>query len=95
MLGIKAYVELYEGRFRKSKVNYQTFPQSTHAALALVLGSSLAYHVALWPHYRWNTFVVLGLAFFGMIIPFLLMTPSWVQNIVSFVGMAFFLQQYS
>jgi hypothetical protein len=95
LLGIKAYVEIYEGRINKATVNFKTFPQSTHAALALLLLSSLAYHVALWPHYRWNTFIVLGLTFFGVMIPGILLMPSWMQNIVSFAGLAFFLQQYS
>jgi len=93
-LGIKAYVELFEGRFNKKTVNYDNFPQSTHAAIVLFLLSSLAFHIALWPHYRWNSVVVLSLAFFGVILQFLLLVPSWVQNIVSFVVLTFFLQQY-
>jgi hypothetical protein len=38
---------------------------------------------------------VLGLAFFGVIMPLLLMIPSWLQNIVSFVALTAFLQQYA
>jgi hypothetical protein len=95
LLGIKAYVEIYEGRINRATVNYKTFPQSTHAAILLFVLSSLAYHIALWPHYHWNTILVLGMTFFGVVIQFILMTPSWLQNIVSFVGLAFFLQEYS
>jgi hypothetical protein len=95
LLGIKGYVEIYEGRINRATVNYKTFPQSTHAAILLFVLSSLAYHIALWPHYHWNTILVLGMTFFGVVIQFILMTPSWIQNIVSFVGLAFFLQEYS
>jgi hypothetical protein len=94
LLGVKAYVEIYERRVNKAKVDYETFPQCTHAAIILILLSSIAYHIALWPHYHSNTFIVLGILFFGSVIPFVLMTPSSIQNIVSFVLLAFFLQQY-
>ena len=94
LLGIKAYVEIYEGRVKKATVDYKTFPQSTHAAIILILLSSIAYHIALWPHYRFNTFIVLGILFFGVVLQFILMTPSSVQNIVSFVLLALFLQEY-
>jgi hypothetical protein len=95
LLGVKAYVEIFEGRINKRKVEYNEFRQSTHAAIALLLLSSLAFHIALWPHYHWNSIIVLGLAFFGVIMPFLLMTPSLIQNIVSFVLLTVFLQQYA
>ena len=94
LLGVKAYVEIFEGKLNKKTVNYENFRQSTHAAIALFLASSLAYHIALWPHYRWNSIIVLSVAFFGVILQFLLLVPSWVQNIVGFVGLTFFLQEY-
>lgn len=94
LLGIKAYVEIFEGRMNKKTVDYENFRQSTHAAIALFLASSLAYHIALWPHYRWNSIIVLSLAFFGVILQFLLLVPSWVQNIVGFVALTFFMQEY-
>jgi hypothetical protein len=95
LLGIKAYVEIYEGRIKKRQIEYSTVPHSTRAALVLFLLSSICYHVALWPHYGWNSCIVLGLAFFGVIMPLLLMIPSWLQNIVSFVALTAFLQQYA
>jgi hypothetical protein len=94
LLGIKAYVEIYEGRINKVKVDYSTFPQCTHATLLLLILSSLAYHIALWPHYHYNTFLVLGIAFFGVVLQFVLLTPSSIQNVVSFILLAFFLQEY-
>jgi len=87
-------VEIFEGRVKKRTVNYANFPQSTHAAIVLFLVSSLAYHIALWPHYAWNSILVLSLAFFGVILQFLLLVPSWVQNIVSVVLLTVFLQEY-
>jgi hypothetical protein len=94
LLGIKAYVEIYEGRINKATVDYKNFPQSTHAAIILILLSSIAYHIALWPHYHFNTFIVLGVLFFGVVLQFILMTPSSVQNVVSFVLLALFIQEY-
>ena len=94
LLGIKAYVEIYEGRINKATVDYKNFPQSTHAAILLILLSSIVYHIALWPHYHYNTFIVLGILFFGVVLQFMLMTPSSVQNIVSFLLLAFFIQEY-
>jgi hypothetical protein len=95
LLGIKAYVEVYEGRLRKTKVDYEHFRQTTHAAIALFLFSSLCYHIALWPHYSWNAIVVLSIAFFGVILQIMLLIPSWLQNILSVIVLAFFLQEYS
>jgi hypothetical protein len=94
LLGVKAYVEVYEGRVKKATVDYKTFPQSTHAAIILFLLSSIAYHIALWPHYHYNTFIVLGIVFFGIVLQFIVMTPSSVQNVVSFVLLALFIQEY-
>ena len=85
---------MYEGKMRKQTVNYANFKQTTHLGMFLLLLSSIAYHVALWPHYGWNTPVVLILCLFGAIVPFLLLVPTWVQNLVGVVGLTFFLQQY-
>lgn len=87
-------MELFEGLVRKKKVNYENFRQATHAALILILVSSVAFHVALWPHYGWNTPVALMLCFFGIIVQFLVVVPPWISNAVAFVGLTFFLQEY-
>lgn len=94
MIGIKSYVELIEGKLRKRKVDYNNFKNVTHIVIVLLLLSSGAYHAALWPHYGWNTPLVLGLSFFGVILQFLLMVPTTVQNAVSFVLLALFIQEY-
>jgi hypothetical protein len=94
ILTIKAYVELYEGMVRRQQVNYENFKQTTHAAIFLILFTSVAFHVALWPYYRWNTPIALGLAFFGVIVQFLVIVPVWFQNLSAFAGLAFFLQEY-
>lgn len=91
---MKAYVEVYEGRMRKTKVDYDHFRQTTHASILLFLFSSLCYHIALWPHYHWNSILVLGIAFFGVVLQIMLLIPSWLQNILSFIAVAFFLQEY-
>jgi hypothetical protein len=95
LLGLKAYVEVYEGRLRKTKVDYEHFRQTTHAAIGLFLFSSLCYHIAIWPHYGWNSIVVLSIAFFGVILQIMLLFPSWLQNILSVIAVTFFLQEYS
>jgi hypothetical protein len=78
----------------KHKIDYQNFPQSTHAGIGLFLFASLAFHIAYWPHYGWNTFFVLGLLFWGVVIQFLLIAPTEVQNLVGLVGLTLFLQEY-
>jgi hypothetical protein len=78
----------------RQKVNYQNFPQCTHAGIFLILLASVAFHVAYWPHYRWNTPIMLGLVFWGFLLQFMLLVPTDVQNVAGFVGLTFFLQQY-
>jgi hypothetical protein len=94
ILTVKAYVELYEGMMRRQQVNYENFKNTTHAAIVLIMFTSVAFHVALWPYYGFNTPLALGLAFFGVIIQFLVIVPVWFQNLAAFVGLAFFLQEY-
>lgn len=91
---LKTYMETYQGRLRKQKVNYQNFPHCTHAGIVLILLASFAFHVAYWPHYRWNSFLVLGLLFWGVLIQVMLLLPTDLQNLLGFVGLTFFLQQY-
>ena len=79
---------------KKATVNYKNFPQTTHAVLLLIVVSSVAYNIALWPHYGWNAPFILAIAGFGLILQFLLLVPTSVQNAVAFVGLTFFLQQY-
>ena len=93
ILTIKAYVELYQGKLHKRKVNYDNFKQTTHAVLLLMVVTSLAFHVALWPRYGVATFAVLFLL--GVILlNTALLIPTYVQNLVSVIFMTFFLQQY-
>jgi hypothetical protein len=93
IMGLKAYVEMYAGKLQKKKVNYENFKQTTHAAIALLLLTSFAFHVALWPHYGTNTFVVMFLL--GVVLlQTALLLPVYLQNIVSVVFMTFFLQEY-
>jgi len=94
-LGIKAYVEIYEGKINKKTVNYKNYRNITHAVMILIMFSTVAFNVALWPHYGWNSPLILGICFFGVILQFVLLVPTWVQNAVGFVGLTFFIQQYS
>lgn len=93
-LGIKAYVEMYEGLIRKQKVDYKNFKHTTHAAILLIMLTGVAFNVALWPYYGWNSPIALGLFFFGVVLQFLIIVPTWLQNLVAFVGLTFFLQEY-
>jgi hypothetical protein len=93
ILTIKAYVELYAGKLKQQTVNYKNFPQSTHAALILILLTSVAFHVALWPHYGVTTFLVLFLVAV-VLLQTALLIPTYAQNFISVVAMTFFLQQY-
>lgn len=96
VFGIKAYVEMYEGKIRKQTVNYENFPKSTHAIMVLFMVASLAFHISIWPAYGWNSIVILTvLVGYGVLLQFALMVPTYVQNIVGFVLLTFFLQEYS
>jgi hypothetical protein len=95
ILSIKAYVEMYQGKVQKKQVNYKNFRQTTHVLIFLILLATLAFNIALWPHYGWNSPVLLGICFFGLILQFLLIVPNSVQNLGGFAILTFFLQQYT
>lgn len=96
MFLIKTHVELYQGRLHRQTVNYQNFRQTTHLFLLLWTMASLCFFVALWPHYKWNSIVVLSLLAFGLVLQFLLLVPNaWAQNAIALVGLTFFLQEYA
>lgn len=95
ILSIKAYVEVYEGKIRHQQVNYKNFRNTTHAIMVLIGLSTVAFNCALWPHYGWNAPIILGIFFFGIILQFLLIFPTSVQNVVALVCFTFFLQEYS
>lgn len=93
LLLVKAYVEMYTGKLQKKEVNYQTMPQSTHAAIVLILISGIAFHIALWPVYGSQAMVIM-LAVSICLLNFCLLFPTTVQNIVAFALLTFFLQEY-
>ncbi|KAL7569965.1 hypothetical protein ACA910_021914 [Epithemia clementina (nom. ined.)] len=95
ILMIKSYVETYDGKIKKKEINYENYKQTTHAVIGLILFSTVAFNCALWPHYGWNSPILLGLCFFGMILQFLLIVPTYVQNLVGIALFTFFLQEYS
>ena len=93
ILSIKAYVELIAGKLQKQTVNYKNFRQTTHVVLILLIVTSLAFHVALWPHFGVTTFLVLFLV--GVVLlQACLLIPTYGQNAVAAVAMTFFLQEY-
>ncbi|KAG7355899.1 hypothetical protein IV203_000585 [Nitzschia inconspicua] len=93
LLMVKAYVELYTGKLQRKQVNYQTMPQSTHTAIALIVLSGMAFHVALWPVYGIRSMLIM-LAVSIFLLNFCLLFPTSVQNIAAFAVLTFFLQQY-
>ena len=94
ILLVKAYVEMYAGKLQKQKISYKTFPQTTHTVLVLIILSSIAFNVALWPAFGSGAMVVMSLV--GIfILNFCMLMPTYVQNLVAFVLLAFFLQEYS
>jgi hypothetical protein len=95
MLFLKAYVEMYQGRIQGKRVSYDNFRHTTHAFIVMIMIATVAYNVALWPHYGWNTPFILGLFFFGILLQFVLMVPTHIQNVVGLVALTFFLQEYS
>mmetsp|Transcript_10263 Transcript_10263/g.11745 ORF Transcript_10263/g.11745 Transcript_10263/m.11745 type:complete len:179 (+) Transcript_10263:71-607(+) len=95
ILAIKSYVELYQGKTKKQKVNYKNFRHETHAIMVLILFASLAFHISLWPVYGgWKTFMVMFAFGFGFLLQFILLTPVWAQNLLAAAAMTFFIQEY-
>ena len=92
---MKAYVEMFAGKLKKQKVDYANFPHSTHSVMLLLLLSSIAFHMALWPAYGWKTVAVMSLVGYGVLFQFCLMVPTYVQNLVGFVVMTLFIQEYA
>ena len=94
--GLKGYVELVEGRFKKNVIDYERYKNSTHAIILLTLGAAIAFHVALVPVYGWFLTMVIinGLFFYGVLLQFMLLVPSWIQNIVTFLLLTLLLIKY-
>ena len=89
-------MELYEGKLRKQTVNYENFRQSTHLIMIMFMTASLAFHIAIWPAYGWKSVIILSVLIgYGLLLQFALLVPTYVQNIVGFVLLTFFLQEYS
>lgn len=63
--------------------------------MVLMVLTTVAFSCALWKHYAWNTPIVLGLASFGVILQFMLMVPTSVQNAVGLVVLTLVLQEYA
>jgi len=92
---IKAYMELYEGKIRKQKVQYQNYRSCTHAVMLLILLASIAFHKSLWGLYGgMKTMFIMFLFGFGILLQLCLFLPTSVQNGIAFIGLTFFLQQY-
>ena len=96
ILLIKSYVELYEGKTKKRKVDYDNFRQTTHIILLLLLLASLSFHIALWPHYGgFKTILIMIMFGWGVLLQVALLLPTWAQNMLGFVLMTFFIQEYA
>ena len=91
---IKAYVEMYSGKLKREKVNYQNFKQSTHLVMILILFASFAFNAALWPVYAGKSIFIMTLV--GIfILNFCLLLPTYIQNLAAFALMTFFIQEYN
>jgi len=95
ILGLKGYVELYQGKKHNKAVEYENFKSATHWTIFLILVSWISFHMALSPVYglvkTWLIMIGFG---YGVLIQSALMIPVWGQNILAFVLMTFFLQMY-
>mmetsp|Transcript_13273 Transcript_13273/g.19346 ORF Transcript_13273/g.19346 Transcript_13273/m.19346 type:complete len:187 (+) Transcript_13273:166-726(+) len=93
--GIKAYMEMYEGKMNKKKVEYQGYKNSTHAVIFFFLLATFAFHVSLWNALGgFKTVVANFLLGYGVLLQLALLVPTWVQNAVTFIALTFFIQQY-
>ncbi|KAL9191021.1 hypothetical protein ACHAXT_000727 [Thalassiosira profunda] len=92
---LKGYVELYQGKKRGKKVEYDNFRSATHWTIFLLLTSWISFHMALSPVYGTFKTLVIMIGFgFGVLIQSALLIPVWGQNILSIALMTFFLQMY-
>lgn len=92
---IKGYMELYEGHAKKRKVEYQNYKNSTHAVLFLLILASIAFHAALWPAYGGGRTIFIGILIgYGILLQLAILLPIWLQNVVTFVLMTLFIQEY-
>lgn len=95
IIALKAYVELYEGKTKKRKVEYENFRTATHAVIFLLLAAWVSFHMALSPVYGGLKSFFIMVAFgYGVLVHLALLVPVWGQNVISVVLLTFFLQQY-
>ena len=94
LLFLKAYMELYVGKLHNKQINYKTMPQTTHAAIVLLLVSTLSFQVALWPVYGVGKSIVVMIMVTAFLINFCLIFPTIWQNLIALVLLTFFLQEY-
>lgn len=95
IMALKGYVELYEGKRRNKKVEYDNFKSATHLTILLILLSWISFHLALSPVYGFFKTLIIMVGFgYGVLIQSALMIPVWGQNMISFVVMTFILQTY-
>jgi hypothetical protein len=93
---IKAYMEMFEGRVRKQKVDYQNYKNATHSVMILFLLASVSFHISLWEEFGGLKTLFINFLFgYGVLLQLCLLFPTWVQNVVAFIGLTFFLQQYN
>ena len=80
---IKAYMELYEGKIRKQKVEYRSYKNSTHSVILLVLLASFAFHKSLWQAYGGpKTMLIMFLFGWGILLQLCLFLPPTIQNAI-------------
>lgn len=92
---IKAYMELYEGKLKKTKVEYLHFKNATHMVLLLFIIASFAFHKALWVEYGGlKTLFINFLLGYGVLLQCAFLLPIWLQNLITIIGFTFFIQQY-
>jgi hypothetical protein len=61
--------------------------------MVLILLSGIAFHAALWPEFGGNSMFIMFLVG-AFLFNFCLMFPTIVQNLVAFVVLTFFIQEY-
>ena len=94
ILAIKAYVEMYQGKAKKQRVEYKNFRQETHAILILLLFTSIAFNIALWPEFGYKMILVMMMFGYGVLLQIMLLIPTWAQNLLSSILITWFIQEY-
>ena len=95
LMFIKIYMETIKVSIMKQECTYANNKDLTHAAIALIMITSVTLHWAMWGLWGWYTPIVMAIMSYGVLMQLIVLIPnSIVQNMLCIVGGTYFLQVY-